>query len=54
MVLDADAGKRLWTEIATIIENPDTLEAMSKNISALALRNSDKKIVEEAEKIIRR
>lgn len=54
MVLDADAGKRLWTEIDTITGNTDTLAIMSENISAMALRNSDEKIVEQIEKIIKR
>ena len=54
MVLDADADRRLWADIDTIVGNTDTLAMMSENISAMALRHSDEKIVEQAEKIIRR
>jgi len=51
MVLDADAHKRLWTDIQTIVENPDTLMLLSENISKLALRDSDTLIVEQVRKI---
>lgn len=54
MVLDADAGKRLWTDIQTIVENPDTLRLLSENISKLALRDSDSLIVEQVRKIVGR
>ena len=52
MVLEADASDRLWTDISTIIENPQTLRLLSENISKLALRDSDAKIVEQVEKIV--
>lgn len=51
MVLDTDAHKRLWTDIQTIVENPDTLKLLSENISKLALRDSDTLIVEQVRKI---
>lgn len=54
MVLDADAGERLWTDIQTIVENPDTLKFLSENISKLALRDSDMLIVEQVRKIVGR
>ncbi len=54
MVLDADAGERLWTDIQTIVENPDTLQLLSENISKLALRDSDMLIVEQVRKIVGR
>lgn len=54
MVLDADAGERLWTDIQTIVENPDTLKLLSENISKLALRDSDMLIVEQVRKIVGR
>lgn len=54
MVLDADADKRLWTDIQTIVENPDTLRLLSENISKLALRDSDTLIVEQVRKIVGR
>ena len=54
MVLDADAAERLWTDIQTIVENPDTLQLLSENISKLALRDSDMLIVEQVRKIVSR
>ncbi len=54
MVLDADAAERLWTDIQTIVENPDTLQLLSENISKLALRDSDMLIVEQVRKIVGR
>lgn len=54
MVLDADAAERLWTDIQTIVENPDTLQLLSENISKLALRDSDKLIVDQVRKIVGR
>lgn len=50
MVLDADAAERLWTDIQTIVENPDTLQLLSENISKLALHDSDKLIVGQVRK----
>ncbi|MCM1067706.1 MAG: undecaprenyldiphospho-muramoylpentapeptide beta-N-acetylglucosaminyltransferase [Muribaculaceae bacterium] len=46
MVLDADAADSLWREICTVVENSSTLELLSANISAMALPDSDRKIVE--------
>lgn len=54
MVLDADAAERLWTDIQTIVENPDTLQFLSENISKLALHDSDKLIVGQVRKIVGR
>ena len=54
MVLDADAAERLWTDIQTIVENPDTLQLLSGNISKLALHDSDKLIVGQVRKIVGR
>ena len=54
MVLDADAAERLWTDIQTIVENPDTLQLLSENISKLALHDSDKLIVGQVRKIVGR
>lgn len=51
MVLDADADERLWTDIRTIIQNPDTLRLLSDNIAAMALRDSDEIIVDEILKV---
>ena len=54
MVLDADAAERLWTDIQTIVENPDTPQLLSENISKLALHDSDKLIVGQVRKIVGR
>ena len=32
-VADSDAESRLWTDMATVIENSDTLKMLSENIS---------------------
>lgn len=45
MVLDIDAEAQLWRNVCTIVENPETLRLLSENISALALRDSDRQIV---------
>ncbi len=52
MVLDADASSRLWTDICTVIANDQTLRLLSENISAMALRDSDAKIVAEIAKVV--
>lgn len=52
MVMDADAAERLWNEILTIIQNPDTLRLLSENISRLALRESDDRIVDRIQAIV--
>lgn len=45
-VADSDAESRLWTDMATVIENPDTLKMLSENINRLAMTDSDEKIVD--------
>ena len=45
-VADSDAESRLWTDMATVIENSDTLKMLSENISRLAMPDSDEKIVD--------
>lgn len=45
-VADSEAESRLWTDMATVIENPDTLKMLSENISRLAMPDSDEKIVD--------
>lgn len=52
MVLDCDAAGRLWPDIATIVENPETLALLSTNIAAMALRDSDERIVDCVARII--
>ena len=44
MVLDADAPEKLWVEAATVVENPDTLAILSRNIAEMALPDSDNAI----------
>ncbi len=45
-IADANAEARLWTDMATVIENPATLKMLSDNISKLAIPDSDEKIVD--------
>lgn len=53
MVLDADAPERLWPEICTIAGNSETLRLLSENISKMALRDSDVRIVEAIAEVAR-
>lgn len=52
LIPDAEARQRLVTEIQRIAADPDLLAEMSRNISNLALRKSDEKIVDEIVKIL--
>lgn len=52
MVSDADAREKLIDTILTLAKDQETLADMSRNISAMALRGSDDKIVDEILKII--
>ncbi len=52
MVADADARGKLIDKIIRLAGNPEELKKMSGNISAMALRDSDEKIVDEVVKII--
>lgn len=54
MVLDVDAQALLWKHIVDIIENENTLVELSNNISKLALRDSDIKILDQIIRIIGR
>lgn len=51
-VPDAEAEDRLWKEMATVIENAETLKMLSENISKLAKPDSDEKIVDIIEEIL--
>ena len=53
MVTDAEAGEKLAETILSLICDKSRLQAMSANISKMALTDSDEKIVEEVLKIIR-
>lgn len=48
MVLDADAAEELWGQIDLVVSNAETLRLLSENISTLALRDSDTKIIDTA------
>lgn len=52
LIPDVEARQRLVTEIQRIAADPDLLAEMSRNISNLALRKSDEKIVDEIVKIL--
>ncbi len=52
LVPDGDAFSRLWDEMAAVIENPLTLQELSRNILKLALPDSDSKIVETIAKVL--
>lgn len=52
MIADSEAGTRLVDQISTLAGDSEALDEMSRNISALALRDSDERIVDQIEKII--
>lgn len=52
LVLDADAKNDLWKEICTTISDREALEKLSANIAALALPESDERIVDAIDKIV--
>ncbi len=52
MVLDADAPARLTAEAIALVKQPQRLKAMSDAISAMALRDSADKIVDEILKAV--
>ena len=54
MVADADARRTLVDTILSLISDPGRLESMSKAISAMALTESDERIVDEIVKILER
>ena len=54
MVPDSEARERLADTILRLAADKDRLERMSRAVSALALRDSDEKIADEVEKILRR
>lgn len=52
MIPDAQAREKLVPEIMKLMKEPDTLRKMSENVSGMALRDSDERIVDEIMKII--
>lgn len=54
LVPDAEASGRLADEALALLSDPARLTSMSEKISAMALRDSDEKIVDEALKLLDR
>lgn len=52
MVLDADAAASLWPEIERLASDKDALAGLGANIAAMALRDSDEKIVDQIDRIV--
>ncbi|MCH5221245.1 MAG: undecaprenyldiphospho-muramoylpentapeptide beta-N-acetylglucosaminyltransferase [Muribaculaceae bacterium] len=52
MVLDVDAESQLWREVCVVMDNDQTLRLLSENISKMALRDSDSKIVDAIVEVI--
>ena len=52
MVLDADAAASLWPEIERLASDNDALAGLGANIAAMALRDSDEKIVDQIDRIV--
>lgn len=52
MVLDADAPTELWKKICSLATDRTALDSLSENISEMALRDSDEKIVDRIDTII--
>ena len=52
MVLDADAAVSLWPEIERLASDKDALAGLGANIAAMALRESDEKIVDQIDRIV--
>lgn len=53
MVLDADASAQLWKKICDIATDRAALAGLSANISEMALRDSDEKIVDCIDELIK-
>ena len=53
LVTDAEARERLVPTVLELMGEPEKLKKMSGNISAMALRDSDEKIVDQIDKLIR-
>ncbi len=52
MVLDSDAAASLWPEIERLASDKDALAGLGANIAAMALRESDEKIVDQIDRIV--
>ncbi|MDE6091438.1 MAG: undecaprenyldiphospho-muramoylpentapeptide beta-N-acetylglucosaminyltransferase [Duncaniella sp.] len=53
MILDADAVGQLPSTLADLMDHPEKREALSREISGMALRNADEKIVDKIVEIIK-
>lgn len=54
MILDADAPARLSPTLASLIDDPEAQRKLTENISSMALKGADERIVDQLEKIIRK
>ncbi|MCM1077008.1 MAG: undecaprenyldiphospho-muramoylpentapeptide beta-N-acetylglucosaminyltransferase [Bacteroides sp.] len=52
MILDVDAVAELPSTLSGLIDSPDRREALSREISRMALRNADEKIVDKITEIL--
>lgn len=53
MILDADAVATLPSTLSDLIDNPGKREALSREISKMALKDADEKIVDRIEEILK-
>ncbi len=54
MILDVDAVEKLPGALMELLDSPAEREKLSRNISEMALRGADEKIVDQIEQIIRK
>lgn len=54
LVLDKDASTELWPRIEGLMKNAEERKRLSENIQKLARRESDERIVDEIEKLIKK
>lgn len=52
MIPDAEAGEKLPREVVRLVNDPDLRSKLSANALAMALRDSDEKIVDEIDRIV--
>lgn len=53
MILDADAVTTLPSTLSDLIDNPGKREALSREISKMALKDADEKIVDKITEILK-
>jgi len=54
MVLDADSRRDLGKTVTSLLAAPDTLASLEKNAAAMALRDSDERIIDKISEILNR